>query len=154
MKLRYFSFLLTTKGGVMTPEQILQSLVSQGLNAVQVTLQKITHSNGSTWAYSNSTPREPVDVFGGQDTNISYSSYDLRTKTSSKKSDIKDGVIHTFWLNTDDDATAEIYADDFGDTAVCLVVDDKPRLLTWAQAQQEFPVASNAQDATPQQPNA
>ena len=138
----------------MTPEQVLQQLVSQGKNAVQVTLQKIFHANGSTWAYSNKAPQVKVDCFGLDDADISYSTLDLNAERTSSRSDIKDGIIHTFWLNNANDAEANVFAEDFGDTAVCVITDDKPRLLTWSQAQSEFPVASNAQDTTSDQPNA
>ena len=105
-------------------------LQSLGFNVVNVTLQNISHKNGTTWAYTNRAPAETIS-----DVNCTLSVLDLNNQERTK-SNVTDGKLYYAWLNDCDDVEAKMYADDFGTDAIIVLSDGSGELVSYQQAKE------------------
>ena len=134
----------------MNHEQTYKQLVSLGFNVVKVTLQKISHKNGETWAFTNRAPAQTISVFGNSDVNCTLSILDLNNQEKSQ-SNIKDGKLVYAWLNDCDDVEVKMYADDFGKDALIIINDEGTgELVSYTQANEllipkDVPTSSDSQ---------
>jgi len=102
-------------------KQLLARLANAGFNSVLLTLQKIQHANGTTWAYSTMTPRVNATLFGRTDINATISIIDPSKPRSATSGS---SLWVTSWLNDCDDDMASEYRKAYGDQCIAIVATD------------------------------
>ena len=102
-------------------KELIAQLIANGIQAVAVTLQKITCSDGSTiWAYSSLQPRKKAKLFG---TTVDATCSTLDTSVPRAKQAYSTKLVTT-WLNGFTDAQAQEFGEKWGTTAIAIVLDD------------------------------
>ena len=116
--------------------KILEKLLKLNINAFIVTPRWIAHKNGTTFAYSNSSPSGKANVFGDSAVKASVSVYDLNNPQAEKVgSNIRDGKVVTIWLNGLLQDEADLYIDTYGKECIAILKEDgNADLLTADQA--------------------
>ena len=129
-------------------KDVFNQLLSMGFNAIEVSLQLISHKNGENYAYTNRQPNKTATVFGKSDVNVTLSI----AKKGERFSDSSADTCY-LWLWDCDAQEAQMYEEEFGKDAFIIVNEDgNGELVSMKMAQellipQDVPQQSASQQA-------